>query len=279
MAETTEFLDRMKAHDFQTIREWGGDPQQLMMWAFAGSMGVPYERIESEHLLVDVLPAFGGRALRIIHRGSAECITAHNTTRNLFFPFAGGEETRMGIAFEATQGTSLVPFTVVERTNDSMVLEAIFGNYTLRRILTLTSDAPVLTVANEVTNRADKPTLVLIRSHVEFDLGDLMKTQVSFVNRDGDTVSRGMQPIVDGLREGESYRDRNTPNGAWTFTGSKGLQVTQRFDPDQVDYTWLCAYPQSLEELEAEIWAKGVTLAPGETMTFTNSIEVGVAVE
>ena len=277
MAETTEFIERMKAHGFQTIREWGGDPQQLMMWAFAGTMSVPYKRIENGHLMVDIIPAFGGRALRIIHRDSAECVTAYNTTRNLYFPFAGGEETRMGIAFEATRGTSLVPFTVVEETGDSIVLEADFRDFTLRRIFTLEPDAPVLTVTNEVANRSDKPTLVLIRSHLEFQLGDLMKTQVAFVNRDGVSVARDMHPIVDGLREGEYYRDRNTPNGAWTFTGSKGLQVTQRFDPDQVDYTWLCAFPQSLDELEVEVWAKGATLGAGETLTFTTALEIGYA--
>jgi len=277
MEETTGFIDRMKEHGFQAIREWGGDPEQLKMWAFAGTMGVPYERIENRHLTVDVVPAFGGRALRVIHRDSAECVTAYNTTRNLFFPFAGGEETRMGTAFDATRGTSLIPFTVVEKTGDSIVLEALFRDIVLRRILTLEPEASVLTVTNEVRNAAEKPAPVLIRSHLEFQLGGLMKTQVAFVNRDGETVTRNMEPIVGGLREGEAFRDRNTPNGAWTFTGSKGLHVTQRFDPDQVEFTWLCAFPESLDELEVEVWAKSVTLPPGETMSFTNSLEVGYA--
>ncbi len=275
MAETTEFIERMKSHGFQTIRERGGDPQQLTMWSLVGAMGLPYERITNGHLIVDVVPAFGGRALRIIHRDSAECVTAYDTTRNLYFPFAGGEETRMGTAFEAPQGTSLVPFSIVERTDDAITLEATFGGVTLRRILTLAANSPVLTVTNEVTNRTDKPKLVLIHSHLELQLGDLMKTRVAFVNRGGENVMRDMQPIVDGLREGEAYRDRNTPNGAWTFTGSKGLQVTQRFDPGQMDFTWLCAFPQTLNELEVEAWAKGVTLPPGDTLSFTNSLEVG----
>lgn len=274
MEETTGFIERMKSHGFQTIREWGGDPQQLMMWAFAGTMGVPYERIENEHLMVDVLPAFGGRALRIIHRDSAESITAYNTTRTLYFPFAGGEETRMGTTFEATRGTSLVPFTVEKQQDDHIVLMADFRDMTLRRILTLEPGAAVLTVTNEVANRSDKPTVILIRSHLELDLGSLMRTEVAFENKAGESVARGMQPIVDGLREGESYRDQNAPNGAWTFTGTKGLAVTQTFDPEQVDYTWLCAFPASLEALESEVWAKRVMLQPNETMTFTTALEV-----
>ncbi|GMV94191.1 MAG: hypothetical protein AMXMBFR82_39690 [Candidatus Hydrogenedentota bacterium] len=274
MEETTGFIERMKAHGFETIREWGGDPQQLTMWAFAGMMGVPYERIENDRLMVDVLPAFGGRALRVIHRDSAECVTAYNTARTLFFPFAGGEETRMGTTFEATRGTSLVPFTVEERGDDRLSLVADFQDITLRRILTLEPGAAVLTVTNEVENRSDKPTVILIRSHLELDLGSLMRTEVAFINKAGESVARGMQPIVDGLREGEAYRDQNAPNGVWSFTGSKGLQVTQHFDPNQVDYTWLCAYPASLEVLETEVWAKSVTLPPGETMTFTTALEV-----
>ena len=50
--------------------------------------------------------------------------------------------------------------------------------------------------------------------------------------------------------------------------------MTQRFDNDQVEYTWLYAYPESLNELEVEIWAKRTELAPGESLLFRQEIEV-----
>lgn len=274
--DAAAFLERMKAHGYNTIREWGGAPEQLNMWAAFVNNPVPVERIENGDLLVDVVPLFGGRALRIIHRGSAECVTAYNTAANLYFPFAGGEEARLGTLHD-TPANSLTTYAVAEKTGSSITLEGQALGFALRRTLTLAPDRPVLMVKNEITNLQGGPVPLILRNHLELELGDLMKTAVSFTNRDGAPVARTMETIVAGLREGEAYRGQNAPNGAWTFRGSKGLQVTQTFDPDQTDFTWLTAYPTDLNELELEIWAKPVTLAPGETATFESAIEIGRA--
>ena len=61
--------------------------------------------------------------------------------------------------------------------------------------------------------------------------------------------------------------------------GSKGLTVTQTFDPNQVDFTWLYAYSAEVNELEVEVSAKSVTLAPGEQITFSHTIELSQAAE
>ena len=274
-AEAAGFIERMKAHGFNTLREQSGAPEQLLMFAAFLNNPLPVERIGSAHLIVDVVPAFGGRALRIIHRDSAECVTAHNTTRNLYFPFAGGEETRLGTLYQ-TPANCQTTYTVTGRTDRSITMETTNAmGFAVRRTLTLAPDKPVLTVKNEITNIKDAPMPLIMRSHLEFELGDLMKTGVSFTNRAGESVTRDMQPIVAGLREGEYYRKQNTPNGTWTFQGSKGLQVTQTFDPNQIDYTWLYAYPDYLNELEVELWARPITLNPGESVTFANDIEVG----
>ena len=84
-----------------------------------------------------------------------------------------------------------------------------------------------------------------------------------------------MKPIVAGLREGEHYRDQNAPKGSWTLSGTKGLEVTQSFDDAKLDYAWFYSYPDYLNELEAELWMKPVTLAPGENVSFAQSITVG----
>jgi uncharacterized protein DUF4838/glycosyl hydrolase family 67 len=274
MSDTAAFLQRMGKHRFETIREWGGDPQQLTMWTMAGNTPLPYAHIENAHLAVDVLPLFGGRAVRIVDRQSGQCVTSYNVPNNLFFPFAGGEETRVGTALQAPAGTSLAAFTIVDKSDRSLTLQAKSLGIQVRRILTLASDKPVLTMTNVFTNPTDKPSSLLARSHLELELGDLMETRVSFTNRDGKTIERTMEPIVAGLRQGEFYRDQHTPNGSWTFTGSKGLQVTQSFDPQQIDFTWLYAYPADLNELEVEVSAKSVTLQPGEEMTFSHSLDV-----
>ena len=247
--EAAAFIEQMTKHGFQTIREWGGDPKQLMMWAMADNTPLPYVSLQNEQLAVDVLPMFGGRAARIVDRASGQCVTSYNVPNALYFPFAGGEETRVGTALQAPAGTSLAQFNVVEKTDRSVTLEAISLGFQLRRILTLAPDEPVLTVTNVFTNQADKPASLLARSHLELELGDLMETRASFINRAGKKTKRTMEPIVAGLRQGEFYRDESTPAKSWTFTGSKGLQVTQSFDPQQVDFTWLYAYPTDLNEL------------------------------
>jgi hypothetical protein len=76
------------------------------------------------------------------------------------------------------------------------------------------------------------------------------------------------------LREGEHFYREACPAGSWTFTGPKGLKVTQRYDNKQIDFTWLVAYPDDLNELEVELWAKKVLLAPGGTATLEHELEV-----
>ena len=105
-------------------------------------------------------------------------------------------------------------------------------------------------------------------------MGDLRSTRVDFTNLAGQSIHRDMNGIIAGLREGEYYRSQNTPRGSWTFTGSKGLQLIQRFNNDQIDYTWLYAYPEDLGELEVELWAKPGMLEPGQSLELEQEIEI-----
>ena len=72
----------------------------------------------------------------------------------------------------------------------------------------------------------------------------------------------------------EQFFKENRPKNSWTFTGSKGLEVCQSFDADQMDFTWLYAYPEDLGQLDVELWAKRTVLAPGESLTMRQTIEV-----
>jgi hypothetical protein len=134
--------------------------------------------------------------------------------------------------------------------------------------MALAADKPILTITTEVKNVTGKPREALMRGHLELDLGTLEATRVRFVNRSGANVERTMPTIVAGLREGERYLDRDLPAGSWTFSGTKGLEVTQRFDEAPMDFAWLYAYPDYLGELELELWAKPVMLDPGASMAF-----------
>ena len=134
--------------------------------------------------------------------------------------------------------------------------------------------APVIEVETKVSNLGDKPREIQLRSHLELVLGPLTETRVQFTSRNGNKIDKDTKGIIAGLREGERYLDRNTPKGSWTFTGPKGLKVTQSFEDSQTDFTWLYAYPDYLNDLEAEVWAKPATVAPKENVVFRNRIEV-----
>jgi len=270
--DATAMLERMKRHGFRTIREHGGDPQQLVMLGMLLNTPVGLLTLENDFLAVEIAPVFGGRVLRIIDKKSGQCATAYDVRKCLLYPFQGGEETRRGSIFDLS--SMMLPYVPAHQSEQSITLAAKEGKTTFERTISLAKDKPVLTVKARLINNSGKPAEIQMRSHLELDLGDLRKTRVQFTNRAGETVEREMPPIIANLREGEHYLDQNRPAGEWTFTGSKGLSVTQKFDEDDVDFTWVYAYPEDLNNLEVEIWRKKLEVAPGAAVELTHEIEV-----
>ncbi|MBM3289611.1 MAG: DUF4838 domain-containing protein, partial [Candidatus Hydrogenedentes bacterium] len=273
-SEIEEFVGRMARHGFQTIREWGGDPAQMRVWPMLFSAPMDLPVIENAHLAVQVAPILGARALTIVDKKSGQCITAHDTAKSLFFPFCGGEESRVGGQFAADMSGNMTPFMVAERTPAAVTLRANDRGLDIARTLSLAPDAPVLIIRTEVTNATDNPIEARVRSHLELDLGRLEEARVAFTTRDGRPIEKDMKPIVANLREGERYADQDTPNGSWTMTGSKGVAVTQRFSADTTSFAWLYAYPADLNVLEVEIQDTPATVGPKQSHVFSIEIEV-----
>ena len=270
-----KFAQRMKDHGFRTVRERGGDPNQLLMLSTLINMPLPLVTLENEHIRVDVLPFFGGRALRIIDRRSGKCATAYNTAKNLLFPFHGGEDSRIGGIYTFDKCGAMEPHIVKQKSDSSVTLKCKIGlGFELRRTIALADDRAAVTVRLETVNPGDKPRLAQMRSHMSLDLGEVEKTRVSFTSLSGEKVDKDMSTVIPGLREGERFYREDCPNGSWTFKGSDGLSVTQRFDNRQVDFTWLYAYPADLDELEVELWAKPVTIPPGKSAFLEHVLEL-----
>ena len=80
--------------------------------------------------------------------------------------------------------------------------------------------------------------------------------------------------IIPRMREGRHFYNQSIPHGQWTFAGTKNLQITHRFDPEEIDFTWVYAYPEDLGELEVELWANRNVLPPGRNVTLREEIEV-----
>ena len=274
-AEAFQFAARMKSHGFQTVRERGGDPGQLVMLSALINMPLPLVTIKNEHLQVDVLPFFGSRVLRIIDLKSGKCATAYNTTKNLLFPFCGGEDSRVGGIYTFDEGGPMTPAEVVKKTADSVTLKSkIPMGFELLRTITLVPDRAAVKIRLETVNPGNKPREAQMRSHTSLDLGDVNQVRVNFNALSGAKVDKDTSVIIAGLREGERFYKTDCPAGQWTFSGPKGLEVVQRFDNRQVDFTWIYAFPADLDELEVELWAKKATIAPGESAVLEHELEL-----
>ena len=273
LTDVGEFTARMQKHGFKTIRERQGDPAQLVMLAVATQSPTPLVTVESDSVRADAVPWTGGRVLRIIDKASGHCITANNVTRCLFFPFEGGEETRRNGIHDVAG--MFDQYTVTQQDKRSATLSASAEGFTFARSVSLAEDAPVVTFRVTATNTTDKPRDLTLRSHLEWDLGGLHETEVNFVNRRGEAVTPDFDVIIAGLREGEHYLKDGAPKGSWTFAGSEGPKVTQRWDDAVLDYAWLYAYPEDLDTLESELWRKRETVAPGESIYLEHQLVLG----
>jgi hypothetical protein len=275
LPEVRDFVDRLKKHGFNEIRELGGDPKQMYLWSMALNTPMEVVTLANESLSAEIVPFLGGRILRIIDKKSGQCATAWNTTRNLMFPFCGGEEIRTGGTFFDMAASNFGQFVVREKSGNAARLTlGLPGDMTLSRSFRLSAGAPVIEIETKVSNTGDKPREIQLRSHLELDLGALTDTRVQFTSRNGNRIDKDMKAIIAGLREGEHYLDQNAPKGSWTFTGPKGLKVTQAFNDSQIDFTWVYAYPDYLNDLEAEVWAKPVTVGPKESVMLSNRLEI-----
>ncbi len=271
-AEVAEFLERMAAHGFKTIREVGGDPQLLALLASIFQSPLPLKVIDNGQLRVEVVGSLGGRALRIIHKQSGVCVTASNVVPNLFFPFAGGLEDRIGGHFEAYGWVE--PASVATHDDLSVtVKQNTLNGYALERTFTLDPQEPILHHTTTLTNTGG-PREDRFRFHLELDLGDLAEVQTAFTCLSGTPATLGTEDIIANQREGLHFYDDDAPAGQWSFSGTNGLQVVQSWNADDFEHTWLYAYPASLNELEVELWAPKLHLEPGESVTFTHAIEV-----
>lgn len=273
LAELQGMVDRMQAHGFKTLREMdGGEPESVIMLGLLLMQELPAPSVENSRIKVECAPLFGGRVLRIIDKASGQCVTGCNITRNLYFPFCGGEESRLDGIFRPTG--LFEQYDVTAKDENSVTMSAKVSGFELKRTVTVAADAPEVTITAELTNVTDKPREAKIRSHTNLNLGDLSKTTIAFINRKGESVARRMPGVIDGMREGEHYLDQDVPKAAWTFSGSKNVKLTQSFDDAQVNFAWAYAYPDYLEDLEVEVWAKPVMVAPGQSVRFATTMKI-----
>jgi hypothetical protein len=274
LAEVVEFLERMERHGFRTIREVAGEPELLLLLYLIIKAEPEILTIGNDYLTVEVVPLLGGRALRVKDRSKDTSVTAFNIKESLFFPFSGGLEDRVGEGFSFFGW--IEPALAVRPNRSSLTtLQTTVDGYQVKRTLTLLPHRPVLRVESTLVNPGPAARTARLRSHLELDLGTLRGTRITFTDRAGEAVDQDIRAVIDALREGIHYYGLSAPSGSWRFSGTKGLDLVQRFENDQIDFTWLYAYPETLGELEVELWAHRKTLGPGERSSIQYEIEIG----
>jgi len=266
------FIERAEKHGFQSIRERQGDLKLLFLLGLALSQPMEAPMISNGILDVDVAPFLGGRVLRVLDHETGTAVTGTNITRNLFFPFCGGEETRIGGTYDLSG--MFFQFGVSERSENAITLVAEADSWLITRRISLEAGAPLLKFQVEIQNLGKGPRQAIVRSHTNLDLGSLQSVTAQFINRKGEPITRTAPPIIAGLREGEHYYDLDAPKSEWRLAGDKGYEIVQRFNDDTLDFAWLYAYPDYLNDLEAELWRKPVTLQPNASTTFEYEMEV-----
>ncbi len=271
-AQVQEFFERMEAHDFRTVREQSGDRASMEMLYFLMASDPIIHTIENSHLAIEIVPNLGARLLRIIHKASDECITAWNVKRGLFYPFNGGLDDRIG---------GIIPFgwvepgSIVDQDNGYFATkQSTLNGFDLKREVTLDENEAAFTIRTTVSNPSENTLLCRYREHIEFDLGAIRSTSVSFKARSGATVNQDMDEVLERMREGIRFNDQDVPEGGWTFRGDKGLKVEESFDDTEVDYAWIYSFPESLNELESEVAIKARDLEPGESIVFERRFEI-----
>ena len=268
----SSFVSRLEKHGFKTIREVQGDPQQLFLLGLAFSSPLHAPKISSKYLEADFAPFLGGRALRVTDKNTGLCVTGYNITRNLFFPFCGGEELRLGGEFDPAG--MFYQFEIVSRKDNALTLQAEADGWLITREFTLHPDNPVLTIKATVKNLLASPREAMMRSHTNFHLGALQQFNVHFTDLENNPHTHQADEVIPGLREGIKFRKKEIPLNEWCLRGDIPLEVIQRFDSEQLDHAWLYAYPEYINDLECELWAKAVLLQPGESHSFTVDWEI-----
>ena len=239
--EMTAFAERMAAHGFINVREWGGSPEELALYAMVLNTPIPLPSIKNEHLTVDVVPFMGARALRIIHNATGECITAYNVVPNLVFPFGGGEDTRVGVTFAIHEGGPMVQAEVLEvsENKDAITLGMTARGLKIERHIALAPDRPAV-VFTTTAQPGDQTRRDSVKSHLELTCESQPRARIP-------EHRRRFHYMICGHFEGHAERAMFHPtpipcpqvNGRFGFEGSQGEHARQ-----ETGTRWAYALPR-----------------------------------
>lgn len=225
-------------------------------------------RLESPHLIADIVPVLGGRIWRLYSkemkedlfwRGTLEWRLLQSGHRADYYLNFGGYEEYAGERFASPGWSERYECTVSPDRRRATLSTTLPNGLQLTRVVALSPDEPAIEIESRLTNRsAQTVSNVVLRAHPQFRLSG---------NSDN---FRLMVKAADGswqelpLRSETFLVGAELPAGAWGIVDqTRGITILNEFDPSQVRQCYLYVGP---EFANLELFSHAVTLAPGESV-------------
>lgn len=145
----------------------------------------------------------------------------------------------------------------------------------LRRVLRLLTDRPVLHTETTVVNSGSSPTEAVLGSKAEVGLKRLEDSALTFRNQAGKTLRKAVVEAGKEPTGSQWYSGTEQPDGAWTLGGVGGqLALVNRFPRDQVSRCLVNWTGKAENRVVLTLWSAKRTLAPGESLKLEGEYEV-----
>jgi hypothetical protein len=228
--------------------------------------------LENDNLRVGIVPDLGGRIVSLQDKASGSEMLLQRPPDAEGYPAAGGYEE---YASSGYRGPGVNSKFAAQRSGQAVVLKAqVTHELLLERRIELSASGAAVRITSVLTNTSDHPVEGSLRSHPEFTGSDLREMTVQIARAKGPGERIALTP-PDAMGQWERFMTRDEIGGGALMLVDAGrrLGLRLRFDPSQVSQAlldWSVAGPR----VDLELYSIRKTLAPGESLTLTQSIEI-----
>ncbi|GIV18260.1 MAG: hypothetical protein KatS3mg023_0011 [Armatimonadota bacterium] len=234
-------------------------------------------RLESPHLIADIVPLLGGRIWRLYSkelkedlfwRGTLEWRLLQSGYRADYYSNFGGYEEYAGERFASPGWSERYECTVSPDRRSATLSTTLPNGLQLTRVVTLAPDEAAIEIESRLTNRsAQAVSDVVLRTHPQFRLSgnsEGLRLLVKQANGSWAEMPARSETFLSGS---------NLPAGAWALADrARGIAILNEFDLSQVRQCYLYT---SAEFSNLELFSHAKTLAPGESLVLKHRYVVG----